>query len=406
MRRGTPTVWSLVGLALFVSWCLGPPLLLPWLSGVGVSPAAGTLDSGARWVTGVGGCLGSPAPWTLLASGLVVALVVAGARAGARFATRRSDELVAHAQAAAALGLRGEHTLGPWSATRDGLTIELDAQTSSLRISGLPPDLVLGPGPSAGSSGDPIFDREVYAAPDSFGSRERAILLSAVRRGLVVRHGVLDRTFKATEVHELGALVAMATQAASTLRDGSRPWPHIALEDPALEVRLQALRRCAADQPPDWLRARLSDPEPAVVAVAAEALLPETEDLLVQVARSIRGREALRVCLERGLGDPDDLFAAAWDRGERDRGLLAMIGAHGGPRWTLALSAEPAGKAALAALRARHGAPDAGGVSLIEVDGGALSEAADSGRLAEPASEPTRAPTRGHHRGRAGLPEG
>lgn len=181
MRRGTPTAWTLVGLAVFVSWCVGPGLLLPWLAGVGVSPANGA--HGAGWLSGLVAWLGSTGGLVVLGEGLATLALVAGTAAFVRWARQASDRLVAYAHAAAALGLESQHVLGPWSAARDGLTLHLDAQEGTLHLTGLPLELTLEPGPG-GNTGDPIFDHEVHAQPGGFGPRERATLLSAVRRVL------------------------------------------------------------------------------------------------------------------------------------------------------------------------------------------------------------------------------
>jgi hypothetical protein len=312
--------------------------------------------------------------------------IAAATAAGVWRARSATAHLVSFGRAAHALGVRGAGTLGPWGADRDGLRVELDADEWVLRVAGLPPDETLGPGPGA-DSGDPDFDRAVRVDRSNFGARDRATLQAAVQRGFTARRGVLTRPIASREQGELVALAGVALEVARALRDGVATWDGLAASDPSPAVRRRALRRCAHRQPPEWLRARLDDPDPTVVALAAEPLLPETTDRLLALAHRPEGREALRICLDRGVGDPDTLLVSAWARGDRDPQLLGLVGAHGGELWFGPLAAEPSAGPALLALRERLGDPDPGRLSLAAADGGELAEEAPlAGALAEPAA--------------------
>lgn len=345
--------------------------------------AVGALAPALSGLVAAVGALGPWAVWSAVLVPVTAVATLAGVFGGLARARAASSHLVRFGRVSQALGLRGEGPVGPWSGVRLGLRLELEPGTSTIRIDGLPVTLHLSPGPGA-STGDPIFDREVSVHRSDFAARERGVLLHAVRRGLVVRDGSLSRAIRPAEEGDLRMLVDLAVEAVISLRDRAAPWAAIAVDDPAVEVRVAALRRCAERQPRSWLRERLQDPDPTYVAVAAEALLPETTARLTDLAGRPGGREALRIVLHRTLADPDPLLCAAWARGERDRTLLAWIGVYGSDTWFARLAGDPAAAAVVDVLRRRHGAPEPGRLSLAAVAGGDLSEAPGAGSLSAP----------------------
>lgn len=301
---------------------------------------------------------------------------------------RVSDGTQTLRRAARSLGLRGG-PLGPWSAGRSGLRIELNPVGGTLTVSGLPEDVVLGPGPGS-TTGDPTFDREVLAEPDVFGAAARAALSDAVRRGLHVRRGVLFHTGEGSDPGDLQTVLDLALATAALLRGAGATARELATGDPVVSVRVHALRRLVGHRPEEWVRELLEDPSADVAAAAAEVLLPGTRDLLLELARRPGCREALRVCLERRLDDADTLLANAWERGERDVVLFEWIGRWGGRRWFVPLATEPSARTALSELSRRFGAPDTGGLALAADTTGSLTEPPAVGGLAAPRRQPAR----------------
>jgi hypothetical protein len=260
-------------------------------------------------------------------------------------------------------------------------------------------------------SGDPAFDDRVFALGDAplwWSAPTRAAVLRCVELGGSLSRGEVSfesaRLGRAASTADVSGAIAAAVEALQACASASRDARTLAAEDPLPGVRAHALRAVLRGSPdPEWLAERANDPDADVAAIAALAWGPSGLPRLRELLATAAGPDTVRAAAGRlPVGDP--AFDAALVRAlasapaldlvrlARDHGGVAVVGALrrlGGPLRGPAQEAAkvvqdraPVGRGSVSL--AEDGA--AGALSTVEAERGAVSEAADAGRLSDGAA--------------------